>query len=785
MLRRRSLAPLLLLAAAAPFLASLAVTGCDGEAPGPVAQVGPVPSGVAPPPAIAPPHDPEPILAKATYVGRQTCIECHRTEHDRWHGSDHDLAMDHATPETVLADFNDTRFELFGVVSRFFRRDGKYIVHTEGPDGKMADFTVKYVFGVRPLQQYLVEFPGGKVQCLTIAWDPGGRRWFSLYPDERITADDPLHWTRPAQNWNYMCAECHSTNLQKGYDPATLSYQTTWSEIDVSCEACHGPASEHLAWARDKRDDGSALDPAHPKGLSIRLKGADARTQVEMCGRCHSRRRVVSDQYHPGRSYFDHYALETLAPELYHADGQQLDEVYEMGSFLQSKMYHKGVKCTDCHDPHTTRLVAQGNALCSRCHDAKRFDVPEHHRHKPGGEGAACVACHMAEKTYMQVDPRRDHSFQVPRPDLTQELGVPNACNGCHRDQSPAWARAAIESWHGPTRRNDPHFARAFAAAARGDAQALPKLGAVALDPQRPAIVRAGAVSLLTRFPLGPDQLRVAEAALGDPEPSVRELAARRMEPLPDEALPAVLEPLLRDPSRIVRLEAARILSRGAASRYRDLDAPVSKSFWSALQEYAASQRVSADQPGAHLNLAVIAENLGDDARAEQAYRAALAVDSGFVPARVNLAGLLARRDRGPEAVAQLREAVALQPRSPDAHYALGLLLAEDARTLAQAAEHLDKAAALMPNNPRVRYNQGLAHQHLGRARDAEPALLAAHRLAPEEPQYLVALVTLYSQQRAWRDAIRFAERLADLRPGDLTARQTVEQLRRQAAESP
>ncbi len=192
----------------------------------------------------------QPVLGPVvTFVGRDKCVDCHKKEYDNWQNSHHDLAMDVADDKTVLGNFNDSIFEHKGVRTRFFRKGKKFFVNTQGPDGKMKDFEIKYTFGYTPLQQYLIPFPGGRLQSLTIAWDVEKKRWYHLYPEDPIDPEDWLHWTKNAQNWNGMCAECHSTHLQKNFDMETDTYQTTWSEIDVSCEACHGPASNHVEWA--------------------------------------------------------------------------------------------------------------------------------------------------------------------------------------------------------------------------------------------------------------------------------------------------------------------------------------------------------------------------------------------------------------------------------------------------------------------------------------------------------------------------------------------------------
>ncbi len=358
-----------------------------------------------------------------------------------WQGSDHDLAMDVATPETVLGDFNDATLEHFGIISRMYRDGDRFCVTTEGPDGQLAEFEVKYVFGVEPLQQYMVEFDRphdmpeheiARLQVLRLSWDTERQKWFYLSPpdvDERLLPNDPLHWTGVAQNWNHMCAECHSTNLQKNYDLATSTYHTTFSDMDVSCEACHGPGSVHVELA-------SAKSPFWDRKLGYglaQLKSKSSEPQLHACAPCHSRRNPIAPGYRSGENYYDHYANALLEPETYYCDGQIRDEVYVFGSFIQSKMYREGIRCTDCHNPHTTKVKFSDNTLCTSCHTHEaKYDTPAHHRHKAGSAGASCVECHMPETPYMDVDLRRDHSLRIPRPDLSVQLGTPNACTGCH-----------------------------------------------------------------------------------------------------------------------------------------------------------------------------------------------------------------------------------------------------------------------------------------------------------------------------------------------------------------
>ncbi|MGR8952372.1 MAG: multiheme c-type cytochrome [Gammaproteobacteria bacterium] len=410
-------------------------------------------------------------LAFKDYVGADACIECHKEEVRAWTASHHDLAMQEANSRSVLGDFEDARFSYFGIESTFFKREGKYMVRTDGPDGRLAEYEVRYTFGVSPLQQYLIEFPGGRFQVLSIAWDnrpkdDGGQRWFHLYPQQKIDPSDPLHWSGRYQNWNLQCAECHSTNLKKGYDAATDSYKTSYSALNVSCEACHGSASQHIDWAKRTQspyahDDGKSLAvrfqsrwreawkfPADNARIAQRDRPAEDGL-MNACWACHARRSTLSEGGSPGLQLEDTHRLALLMQPAYHADGQQRDEDYTWGSFRQSRMYQKGVTCLDCHEPHTLKLRAEGNALCVRCHNPAAFDGTRHHFHQPGSTGAQCVNCHAPKQDYMVIDGRRDHSFRLPRPDLSQSLGSPNACTLCHRNRKPEWAAAALDRWTG------------------------------------------------------------------------------------------------------------------------------------------------------------------------------------------------------------------------------------------------------------------------------------------------------------------------------------------------
>lgn len=681
----------------------------------------------------------------ATPVGGEVCAGCHEREAAAWRGSDHDLALQEPSESTVLGDFDDASFSEAGLTTQFRRSEGAFVVRAPGRDGAPRDFPVRYVIGARPLQQVLLDIGGGRLQAYPVAWDVRRRRWFSLYPGQGLSPEDPLHWTRFLLNWNQGCADCHSTNLHRGYDPATDNFDTTWSDIDVSCEACHGPGSRHVAWAR-----GGAA-PAPARGLLVSLDAgplpgrgrARQLAEIDVCAPCHARRAPVHPPDRWDAPLTEGWRPELLREGLYHPDGQIREEVYVYGSFAQSRMYAEGVVCTDCHDPHDLGLEAEGNALCTRCHEPARFDTSAHTHHVAGTAGSACVDCHMAETRFMQVDPRRDHGFHLPRPDLTLDLGVPNACNRCHTRETPAWARDRVVAWFGPKRPEDVHEARVIAAGRAGVPGAAGALAALVRNPARAAILRATAVDLLRTCDAGAARRAVREA-LTDPDPLVRATAAAAAADLARRVTDLEpLVPLLRDPSRLVRMETAAALAPAARQLLSDPGAAEARAWRAALEEYRRGQLGSAEQPMAHLNLGVLAEALGDPLAARRAYHRALRIEPDFVPARFNLAMLDALSGRPAAAEAGFRAVMRLAPGQPEARVALGLLLAGDPQRLEESAALLLEAARAAPGRARYQYHAGLAALRLGRLVEAASLLGAAVRLEPRMEEYRRALAAV------------------------------------------
>lgn len=721
------------------------------------------------------------------FVGSAACGACHQDEMAAWRNSHHDLAMAEATEQSVLGDFDGATFSYGDVTSRFFKRDGKFFVHTDGADGKLADFQIRYTFGFYPLQQYLIAFPDGRMQALGIAWDSrpkdkGGQRWFHLYPDQKLKAGDPVHWTGIDQTWNFQCAECHSTELRKNYDAAKDTYATTWAEIDVACEACHGPGSAHVAWAKGERSgpNGLTVQFDERKGVNWPLDPATGNAkrshprisakELETCGVCHARGTKIAEPWRPGRSLLETHVPTLLYRGLFEADGKSLDEVYNYAPFRQSKMFVAGVSCSDCHDPHSLKLRAEGDGVCLQCHDGAKFAAVSHHHHAEGSAGSRCVSCHMPVKTYMEVDPRHDHAFRIPRPDESVRFGTSNACNDCHADKDAAWAAAAVERWYGPQRKGFQTWTGTFDAARSGKPEAAALLVQLALSTDAPSIARATALESLADFP-SRDAVAAAQRALADPDPLVRLAALRTLRPYGAANIRPLAGRLLADPVLAVRIEAASLLADLPRER---LSPQEGNRLARAIDDYVTAQRVNADRPEHRVNLGSLNLRQQRYAEAEAEFRAAARLDPAFAPATVGLAELYAQQSRDGDGERVLRTALARTPDSAELRHALGLNLVRQRRT-ADALPELGRAAALDPATTRYTYVYAVALNSAGRSNEAITALETAHARRPADREILLALATINRDAGHREVALRWAERLLAIDP---SAQPLVEQLR-------
>lgn len=673
------------------------------------------------------------LPARATpephYAGSGVCAECHASETRLWTSSDHAWALKEPTPESVLGDFNDARFTNMGVTSRFFRKDGSYFVETQGATGKQETFQILYTVGHRPLQQYLVETEKGRLQVLDLAWDVTAQKWFHLYPDQDAPPGDGMHWTGNYKNWQSRCAACHQTGFDKGFDFPTRTYKTHWSELTVGCESCHGPGSAHIDWARSSKTTENPHQSLMPK-----LGRGQQQNEIDVCGPCHARREAFSQVSPPAGSPFaDHYWLATLTPDLYFADGQQNAEVFILGSFLQSKMKAKGVTCSDCHDGHSGALVAEGNAVCTQCHSEAGntafpslrkadYDTPAHHHHEAGSEAAQCVSCHMPERSYMLIDPRRDHFFRKPDPLQAKAAGAPDACTGCHTDQTAEWAAEAIKSWAPQSDYSWQDRSAQIAFNTNPSEKTAADLVAYARRLDRPALVRASAVEAV-----GALSAADAQALLKDDDPGVRAAAAGALGQIDLQERIALLRPLLKDPIRAVRQKAAVELSAAGVAA---LPAEDDERLREGLRAFLDARMANADTPESHMAMGGLALGRRQWPEAEAAFGAAVEIDPQLAPAWLMLVKLREATGDAAGANAALTSAVSALPRNPD------ILLARAGFELRQgkAQDSLAwyrRVLALDAGSSEAWLGTAIAHYMLGDMGQARDAAAKARSAAP------------------------------------------------------
>jgi predicted CXXCH cytochrome family protein len=574
------------------------------------------------------------------------------------------------------------------------------------------------VIGASPVVQWLVPAGGGRIQVYDPAFDPVTGAPFSIH----ATAPSPgswAHWTGRGMTWNTQCAACHDTGVVKAYDRVNDAFSTTFSSRGVDCAACHGDLSAHVA--------GAAAAPV------ARMDDA--------CGSCHARRTELTGRFQPGDAFLDHFAPALVdLSEAFRPDGGVAAESFEYNAFLGSRMAAAGVRCTNCHDPHSGRLRAEGDALCATCHAG----TPDHDHH--GTAVATCVDCHMPVTTYMARDVRHDHAFAVPDPALRSSHGVRSACDTCH-PRTTAQTEAAARDWWGPPDRPAQVRARALADARRGlrpDAS----LTVVRSDPH--PVWRATALAWLDAW-VGTaavdDALR---AGLRDADPLARFAAAgtlNRVAPgSPDVAA------LRADPVRAVRIEAAR------ADRHRyAVDDPT-------LADYRDFLALQADQPVHLAEHAAWRLDRGDVTGAVAALRRAASWDPGDGDIARALAIALSRQGDHDGASTALGSARQVRD-SADLAFAHGLALAAAGR-IGEARDALTAAVDQDPAHVRAWLNLALLAHRSGDVRGALAALDQAGDAAPQDPEIPTTRAAILRDAGRISEAIAAARAALRTRPG-------------------
>ena len=725
-----------------------------------------------PKPAHLPPVlDPEDKVF-ATYAGSESCRECHRQLHDLWAKSNHGNAERRLKPEMDGSAFIPEHGIHHGSQeSAAIAKDGTFSVKTLGFENRIEAYPLARLVGHDPLRQFLVERPGGRFQTLELAFDPKRNEWFDIFGNEDRKPGEWGHWTGRGMTWNSMCASCHNTRLRKNYDEATDTYRTAMAEMSVGCESCHGPMRAHAEWRR-QYPQSKEPDPT-AKQMS--------RDQVfDTCGSCHARRRELTGDFVPGDSFGQHFQLTTVdESDLYFADGQVRDELYEYGSFHGSKMHTAGVRCVDCHDPHFAKPVLAGNALCMRCHSGAPQQIPgtvviapvidpvAHSFHKTDSAGAQCVSCHMPVTTYMQRHPRHDHGFTIPDPLLTKQLAIPNACNRCHTDKNADWSLAATEKWWGEKmKRPSRERALRVAEARAGNAPSAAQLLALLRDEPN-AYWKASLIRLLGPWSGEADVTRAFLEYAQHPDSLVRTAAVHSLESIAaaqGESARQVLTRRLEDPERVVRVAAASALQAppDAASR--------------ASRELAHALDLAADQPTGQLHKGAWAQSHGDATAALRHFERAVSWDPNSGGIRHEYAILLSSLGRTQDALKQIGEAVRLEPKQAEFHFKLALAWNETG-SMENAVKEFEETVRLDRKHARAWYNLGLARNALGQTEAAITSLREAEAADPRDARIPYARATIHARLRQTTEAREAARRALAIQPDYQDARSLLQTL--------
>lgn len=674
--------------------------------------------------------------AKAAFVGNQTCVACHSKEFKDWEHSHHAKAMMEVNDSNVLGDFNNAKLVRNGLTHKMFKRNDTFYVLTDGPNGTMEEFEVKYTFGYHPIQQYLVEFGQGRLQVLSLTWDAVKKEWYymsdEVYKNLSIDHGNWLHWTNQAYNWNGMCAECHTTNLKKNYLPVTDSYKTTWSQLNVSCEACHGPAEYHLNWTADKE-----MDIAN-YGFVKSLKKSDNKLQVETCARCHSRRSIFDDYNYNWEHLHEQMAIGTVGAPNYHSDGQIKEEDFEIGSYMQSKMHENGVKCSDCHNVHSGKVKFQDNRLCTQCHLPNQYDTEKHHHHQKNQSGSLCIDCHMPGQYFMGRHFRRDHSLRIPRPDISKVTNAPNACNQCHKDKSIDWSVEKTTAWYGS--KSKEHFGFTFHKASLGDFSALEELKIIINDAKKPLIVRQTSMDVLrTNYPEQSQLILNPFLSSTQTELRYQSVFNSRI----DAKNATQILNLLKDPIKGIRTTAAIKIAEDKSF----LTATYQSAYDKAIKEYVDILTYNSDFPDAKLNLGNYYYSQNNSKKAEEYYIKSINQDKELTQAYYNLAYLYNETNKKSEAVSVLETYIQKNPKDTRAYYDIGLLIAEYG-DYQKAIVYLEKAKNVTSPNDRVLLNLAKIYAFLGTNNKAESYFTTLVQKYPETQEYYVELFQYYIQNK-------------------------------------
>jgi predicted CXXCH cytochrome family protein len=690
----------LILPAAVIFSASLALAARESQAPQPTRQ-----SDIS-----------------SSFTGSASCQRCHEAEYSQWSRSLHVRMTKPAAEGPIVGDFDDVSFAGNGRAYTMETRNGRRFISVSHGGRPAQTFEVQYTLGAKRFQGYLTRLPDGRLYVLPAFWHVAQKRWVDW--KEITPVPDGDHDLR--QIWNTTCFNCHATNLDANYSVASKTYNTTWTEMGLACEACHGPGTPHIAlmdeWAKSGKPS-----PNAPVGI-FAPRSASPRQTFDMCAYCHGNKNNIFLGYRPGDRMED-YALPFLVSQPMPADDPQGDfwpdgrpsRFNRPQALTLSGCFMKGnATCTNCHVAHGSRQehslkvsIAESDRLCTQCHEplAVAANLERHTRHPAKSQGSRCIECHMSDVNWRLLIRRRDHTFAPPVPEMTAKYGVPNGCTTCHEGKSPEWAAATLDAWYGDGKRRARamRVADTFYLASARDAAALPDLASLAVDRSRGMLVRASAAEFIGKVyraasggsgPLarsGPSQTSLDQGSKSE-SGSAPPAAAAAVAPIAPEITTKVVNALIgaiNDPEPTVRAVAVRSL--GAMADRRGLTPIVSR-----LRDDVRGVRVSAAEALLWMGVSSLPGAAGEFlAKAQDEYGQSLDAFPDIASNHASRGWLESERGRQAEAARELETALDLDPELVRAHVYRGVVSARSGQ-MSDAIKHWQKARSLDPTYPNI-----------------------------------------------------------------------------------
>lgn len=699
--------------------------------------------------------------AQESFAGSASCRQCHESFYQLWAPSHHGKAMQPYTPEFAGANLTAPQGPIqigdCEYLACIGREEGWVL--ERGPQGARR-FPIAHVMGGRNVYYFLTPMERGRLQTLPVAYDVRAREWFDTaasgvrhFPHALPGAS--VHWTDPMYTFNTSCHGCHVSQLSTNYDSKTDSYRTTWAEPGINCEACHGPAQEHVRVCR------AAPEGQAPRDLKIiSAKPFTVEQTNSMCGSCHAKLSPVTASFKPGDRYFDHFDLTTLEHPDFYPDGRDLGENYTMTTWRMSPCVQSGkLDCKHCHTSsgrYRFKDVENPNASCLPCHRERVENAAAHTRHKADGAGNRCIACHMPTTDFARMT-RSDHSMRPPAPAASIQFKSPNACNICHNDKDPAWADQQVRQWHTDDYQKPILEQAALVdAARRGDWRPLDAILAYIGSKDRDEIVAASLVRLLYRCESRAQWPVIIRALREDPSPLIRAEAAQTLDRYAGTEGLSLLAQATGDEYRLVRVRAAAALAAVLADR---LPPEHQAAVAHATAELLEMLNTRPDDYASQYNLGNFYLQRGDRDKALASYLNSIRLRPDFVPAHVNIAFAYNAAGENKKAEASFRQAIVLDPNDAAVHLNLGMLLGEMSRP-AEAEEVFRRTLQIDPNSAVAAYNLGVmlaSDRPFESLRWCEKAYL----LRPDEGKYGYTYAFFLRQRRETDKAVRVLKDMA------------------------